>query len=161
VLGGREALWQAAWLLIRDHLWRGVGIGNAPYAVMSHLRLFRSVGGEESAAIHNPVLAIWAETGIAGLVLYLGVLGSAIWSFIRQYRRHRQAGAHSLLPYYALVSCVFLGYMSSWIKGGGMESDFTYFLMLALLLIPSCLRVEGSSMNQTPDPHPLSVISAV
>jgi putative inorganic carbon (HCO3(-)) transporter len=143
LLGGREALWQATWRLIRDYPWRGVGIGNAAYAVMPHLRMLRSVSGHERAAIHNPVLAIWAETGIPGVLLYLGVLGSAVWLFARQQYQHRKVGVHYLVPYFALVSSVFLGFMASWIKGGGMESDFTYFMMLALLLIPSHLELEG------------------
>jgi O-antigen ligase len=93
----------------------------------------------ETVSIHNPVLAIWAETGILGVSIYLGVLGSAVWSFVRHYLIIRKLGSHSLLPYFPLVASIFLGYMASWIKGGGMESEFTYFLMLALLLIPSGL----------------------
>jgi O-antigen ligase len=144
LLGGREALWQATWALIVNHPLRGVGIGNAPYAMLPYVKLLRSVWGHESMAIHNPVLAIWAETGILGLLLYLAALGSAIWLFVRQYRRYRKAGATGLMPYFALVSSTFFGYMISWIKGGGMESDFTYFLMLALLVIPSQVEdVEG------------------
>jgi O-antigen ligase len=152
-LGGREGLWQAAWLLIRDHALGGVGIGNAPYEVLSYVRLFRSVGGYERAVIHNPVLTIWAEIGIPGLILYLGILGSAVGAFVRQYRCHKKAGVQWLLPYYALVSSVFLGYMLSWIKGGGLESDFTYFLMLALLLIPSGLDVIGQAGNTRISPQ--------
>jgi len=30
LLGDRVALWKAAWLLIVDHPWKGVGIGNGP-----------------------------------------------------------------------------------------------------------------------------------
>lgn len=139
LLGGREALWQAAWQMIRDHPVAGVGIGNAPHALVPYLRSLRSVIGMEAAAIHNPVLTILAETGVLGVLLYLGVLGTAIWSFIRQYW-HRQA-LTSPLPraYFALGAAIFMGYMVTWIKGGGVESDHTYFLMLALLLIPSCL----------------------
>jgi O-antigen ligase len=140
LLGGREAIWQGTWNLILNHFWRGVGIGNAPYAVLPYLRLLASVWGQDSAAIHNPVLAIWAETGLPGLLLYLSLVGSALWLFVKRYVRCRRSGARFLSPYFALVSCVFAGYMSSWIKGGGMESDYTYFLMLALLLIPSQLE---------------------
>jgi O-antigen ligase len=110
---------------------------------MPHVRTLRSVQGYEWVAIHNPVLTIWAETGIPGIVLYLGVLGSAVWSFARHYRRHRVASIERLMPYFALVASLFLGYMPSWIKGGGMESNHTYFLMLALLLIPCSLETEG------------------
>jgi putative inorganic carbon (HCO3(-)) transporter len=143
LLGGREALWQAVWPLILDHIWRGVGIGNSPYAVMPYLERLGSVWAYERAAIHNPVLAIWAETGVLGSLLYLGVLGSSVWLFVRQYQRHRKAGVHCFMPYFALVSSIFLGYMPSWVKGGGMESDITYFLMLALLVVPSHLDVAG------------------
>jgi putative inorganic carbon (HCO3(-)) transporter len=143
LLGGREALWQAVWPLILDHIWRGVGIGNAPYAVMPYLGMLGSVWAYERAVIHNPALTIWAETGIPGILLYLGVLGSAVWLFARQYHRHKKAGVHCLMPYFALVSSLFLGYMPSWIKGGGIESDFTYFLILALLVVPSHLDVAG------------------
>jgi len=149
LLGGREAIWQATWLVIRDHPFSGVGLGNARYGVMSYLGTLRSVWELESAAIHNPVLAVWAETGIPGLLLYLGVLGSAACLFVRQYHRHRKAGVHCLMPYFALVSCTFLGYMASWIKGGGMESGFSYFLMLALLVIPSRMENVEELENST------------
>jgi O-antigen ligase len=94
--------------------------------------------------LHNPVLVIWAETGLPGLVLYLAVLASAVISFLRQYLQSRRIGAQYLIPYYAVVASVFLGYMASWIKGGGLEVDFSYFLMLALLLIPSYMQTESS-----------------
>jgi O-antigen ligase len=136
-LGGRESLWSAAWLLIRDHPVAGVGIGNASYAMMSYIRLFRSALGFESASVHNPVLTIWVETGLPGLLLYLGVVASSVISFARQYLDCRKLGAQRPSPYFALTAAAFLGHSASWIKGGGMESSFSFFLMLALLLIPS------------------------
>lgn len=143
LFGGREALWQATWNLILDHPWLGVGIGNARHAVRPYVLLLRSIGGSESAATHNPVLQVWAETGLPGILLYLGVLGSAVWLFARQYLLCRRFGVQALVPCFALVSSTFLGYMTSWIKGGGMESNITYFLMLALLLIPTCPDLQG------------------
>ena len=136
-LGGREAIWQAALLVIREHLWLGTGVGNAPYEVMPHLRELRSVWQYEWAAIHNPLLAVLADTGLPGLFLYTGVLISAIWSFIRQWRRHHEIGLVGLGGYFPLVASACAGYLSDWIKGGGAETNITYFLMLALLLIPA------------------------
>lgn len=159
LLGGREALWQATLNLIFDNFWLGVGIGNARHALVPYAILLRDIGGNDSVATHNPVLQVWAETGVPGILLYLSVLGSAIWTFIRQYLRHRQSGARDLLLYYALVGSLFFGYILSWIKGGGMESDPTYFLMLALLLIPAGLNVqdmrrqEGSTRELEVEPH--------
>jgi O-antigen ligase len=148
-LGGREVLWQAAWLLIRDNPFLGAGIGNAPYALMPYLRGFKSILGAEWASIHNPILAIWADAGLPGLFLYLAVLGSAFYSFLSRYFHHVSNGEFSFTPYYALVASAFLGFLSSWIKSGGGESGHMYFIILALLLIPSSLYKEKLSSTAT------------
>jgi O-antigen ligase len=142
LLGGREALWQATANLILNHPLGGVGIGNAPAAVMPYVRPLRGVLGRESAAVHNPLLGTWAETGMPGLTLYLALLGSTIWIGVRQYIAASKAQADYLTTFYAVVSSVFLGFILSWSKGGGMESHHTYFLMLALLLLPSHLLLK-------------------
>jgi hypothetical protein len=86
------------------------------------------------------------------LILYLGILGSAVGAFVRQYRCHKKAGAMAVAVLCPGIIRV-LGYMLSWIKGGGLESDFTYFLMLALLLIPSGLDVIGQAGNTRISPQ--------
>ncbi|HLO14774.1 MAG TPA: O-antigen ligase family protein [Anaerolineales bacterium] len=143
VLGGREILWQAAWQLITQHPLGGVGIGNAPYSIVPYVTLLASTSGKDSVSLHNPVLLVWSETGFLGIGLYLAVLTSALVSFIKHWLKYGKRVAQYLTPYFAFVASLFLGYMASWIKGGGMEADFTYFLMLALLLIPSGLNVEA------------------
>ena len=144
MLGGREIIWQAAWQIISQHPLSGVGIGNAPYSIVPYLTVLASTAGKESVSLHNPILVIWSETGFLGISLYLAALTSAVVSFIKRYLEYRKRDDHLLMPYFASVSALFLGYMASWIKGGGMEADFTYFLMLALLLIPSGLdAVQG------------------
>jgi len=144
-LGGREALWQAAWLMIQDHPLQGVGIGNAylqmrNYFSDSSIQTYLmplQVWNSESVPPHNPVLTIWADVGAIGLTLYLGILVTAIYSFIRSYWRNRHT---SLQMYYGLMIAVFIGYFLSWIKGGGMESDHSFFMMIAFFVIPSILE---------------------
>jgi putative inorganic carbon (HCO3(-)) transporter len=142
LLGGREALWRAAWNLIRDQPWRGVGLGNARQALVPYVLLLRTVEDTQSVAVHNPILQVWAETGLPGILIYLTILGSAVWLFVRQYLYYRRTGIQALIPYLALVSSTFLGYMTSWIKGGAMEAAFIYFLLIGLLLVPSHLPPE-------------------
>ena len=142
-LGGRTAIWEATWLVIQEHPWHGVGIGNARESVLPYLAMFASTRERESRSIHNPLLETWSNVGLPGLLMYLGILGSAMWSFVRQYCRCRKTGRRSLELYFALISCTFAGYMLSWIKGGGMGNHPTYFLLLALLLIPSRLDIDG------------------
>jgi hypothetical protein len=52
------------------------------------------------------------------------------------------------MPYFALATSAFLGYFASWIKGGGMELSHSYFLMLAIFLIPSCLTTTFSDREK-------------
>jgi putative inorganic carbon (HCO3(-)) transporter len=141
-LGGRESIWSAAWQLIRGHIMGGVGIGNSSYAIMPYLQTVRYIWAHESVAFHNPILAIWGDTGLIGLAFYLGVLIAAVGSFISSYSYFRTQGTQRMLPYFPLLAAVFLGFMTSWIKGGGMESNKVYFLMIALLLIPGNIRAN-------------------
>ena len=126
-----------------------MGIGNGPFAVVPYLRMFTGLWGGVREPIHNPVLAIWAETGLPGILLYLCVLGSSVWLFIQEYFQHKSRDLRSLTLYFALVSSVFVGFMFSWIKGGGLEYHFTYFLMLALMLIPSCLDIKMDGIMES------------
>jgi O-antigen ligase len=111
LLGGREALWQAAWRTIQLHLWNGVGIGNAPIAIIPFVRLLRSIGGSESVAIHNPVLAIWAETGLPGLFLYLCVVGSAVWIFLKIFLLNRRKKSVSRIVFTSCWVCFYWIYV--------------------------------------------------
>lgn len=143
-LGGRLVIWRASWSLIRDHPWGGVGIGNAAYILPSYLnRIASRWRYQQRASSHNAVLQIWGETGAPGILLYTSVLVSAVWLFVQQYRQCNRTSACFLKPYFALVSCVFVGVMLWWVKGGGAAYDPIYFLLLAFLLIPSCLETWG------------------
>ncbi len=151
LLGGREALWSAAWTAIQNNPLLGIGLGNSNYVMLSYLQDYRSILGLEYAPVHNPVLTIWMETGLPGLLFYLATLASALLIFIRQYLRDIQDNGSQFTPYYGIVAAVFLGYMLSWIKGGGIESDVTYFLVLALLVLPSALhhRLPAATVQNT------------
>lgn len=141
-LGGREYLWPAAWRMINDHFFIGVGIGNGKYQIYPYLQSINAPTWTSTTVepLHNPILAIWADTGLIGLILYLGVLAGAVVSFLKEYFRTKNMRGYFLAPYFPILFAVLVGYLASWIKGGGMESDFSYFLMLGLLLIPVTIR---------------------
>lgn len=140
ILGGREFLWPASLQMIKDHFFTGVGIGNSSYQIHQYLlRISPPWYLATNTSLHNPILVVWADTGLIGLVLYIGVLIFAFLSILRQYYLSIKQNLNYKTYYSTLVITVFLGYLVSWIKGGGMESDFSYFLMIAMLLIPSHL----------------------
>jgi O-antigen ligase len=151
-LGGREQLWQASWQLIWDHPWTGVGIGESEFAILPYIRnsdFFISTIRLGSAPIHNPVLLIWAETGIPGIVLYLGVLVSAFANFVRLYLIDHNLDKNKTTIYFALVTSVFTGYFFSWIKGGGSERDHLYFFLVSLMLLLPCFSKTSAATCDT------------
>lgn len=129
LLNGREVLWPAAWRVILDHFWTGVGIGAGPAEIETQVRGMVGVLLGYTSPAHNPVLAIWADTGLIGLLLFLSVPASVLWIFLRAWRAGKTGSG---VP---LAAAVAAGYAFSWIKGGGVESELTYFLLLGLLLV--------------------------
>ena len=143
MLGGRTVIWQGAMQLIMDHPVVGVGIGGSSYAILPYLWMVSVAVGKDSVAMHNPILTLWSEVGILGLLLYLSVPLFAIKSFVNQYYRYKKLKIQKeFLPYFSLLASIFIGYMASWVKGGGAETDHMYFLLLSLLLVPSRLYVD-------------------
>ncbi len=72
----RLAHWQAAWGMITDHPWRGVGIGN--YAV-AYPAYALPRWEEPLGHAHNYYLNIAAEAGLVGLVAYLFLFIACFW----------------------------------------------------------------------------------
>lgn len=147
-LGGREYIWEGGVDLIKDHPLFGVGIGNSSYEVVPYM-INNNAPWVESNRIplHNPIMVIWADTGLIGLLIYLGVLLSALISFLIQFVKEAKHGMNKLRTYFPLMASMAIGYLASWIKGGGMESTFSYFLVLALLLIPSVIDKNSFKEN--------------
>lgn len=152
ILGGRIPIWKGTWQVIREHPLGGVGIGNAANEIYPRVARLRVINpGSGMISIHNPILGVWADTGIVGLLLYLGVTASAIWVFIREYFYFRKSRKNSLMLYFALVSSMFVGYLLSWMNSGAMEYHQVHFLVLALLLIPSQIDREGQFIGGETD----------
>lgn len=148
LFGGREDIWPAAVQLIKEHLFLGVGIGNSRYHITQYIMMMGlHLKTVSDISLHNPLLVIAADTGIPGLFFYFGILAGSFYSFARCYFLSRRNGHQYLTPYFPLMAAVFLGYMASWIKGGGMENDFSYFLMLSMLLIPEGLSKMSAVQN--------------
>ena len=138
LLNGREFTWQASWKVIEENPLFGVGIGGSRFAIIPYLSHLLS-DQLSGAAVHNPILTLWSETGLIGLLLYLAIPFAAIRSFIQQYRRILIEKNEWITPYFAIITSISCGYFLSWYIGGGLQSDFTYFLILVYLILPSCL----------------------
>jgi O-antigen ligase len=78
---GRIQIWKEAVEIIRDHPLLGVGIGNYSKAVKV------TATYREPIYAHNTYLDIAAETGIASVIIWIGLLMAAAVSFYQK-RRH-------------------------------------------------------------------------
>ncbi len=144
LLGGRESLWPAGFQLIQDHPLIGVGVGNSIFDVIPYLpNPAVAAYSEVGAPLHNPVLVVLAETGLVGLSLYLSFLAAGVLAFARYFVHSPKLTDPMLRFYYPLVAATLLGYLASWIKGGAMETDFFFYLLISMLWIPIHLQDQN------------------
>jgi O-antigen ligase len=141
---GRSDLWTVGLRMVDAHPIGGVGVGNFP--VVSHNyalqpgKLIRSdlIFSAEPKIAHNTYLQILAETGVPGLLLFLGiVLGSLscalraarVWA--KRHDRRMEALARSLLL--ALIGMLVADFFISWM--------YSKLLWVGLALGPAMLAI--------------------
>lgn len=76
----RQAFWQAAFNMFESDIWTGVGFGNYDAAYSQNF-----VGQWEQSLghAHNYYINLLAETGVAGLLIYLIFWGVIFWQIIQ------------------------------------------------------------------------------
>ena len=152
-LGGRPILWEASLLFMRDHL-LGAGIGNGPFRLHPYIASLTSATNHRmDLPSHQPFLEVGVDTGLVGLIIYVCVIGSAIWSFVQS--RSRWLLSPSCPDgYYLTVIGVAAAYGATWIKGGGLENHTSLIVMFALLLIPSLVQEADDRSARERGPWP-------
>jgi len=96
---GRYNLWLAARTTIEEHPVLGIGYGAFPY--VSNNTMLRTPGVDlrgyylrnPGQPVHNTYLEAWAELGVFGLILYVGMLTSTGLALIRTAVRAGRMGA--------------------------------------------------------------------
>lgn len=74
----RLELWRSGYEMVRDNPWLGVGPGNYPNAVAFYNPALAKLPA------HNSIVGIAAETGIPGLILFLGLILAVLIALVRQ-----------------------------------------------------------------------------
>lgn len=118
-LAGRSRIWHAAAAMVQAHPLNGVGVRGFRYAYAQYALPgddFIQADGEGAAHAHQWLLEVLSETGVLGLLLWLGGIAAAI----RAWRRAAaQARAAAFAPGLALVAMAFplnthLAFYSAW-----------------------------------------------
>lgn len=133
-------LWPLGIELIKNNPLIGYGLGTNGLAIGS---LFL-----RNLSVHNGILAVLIDTGLIGLILYLGFIISAIIHPIRSYFNYRlKENRIYLFLQFLLISLI--SYFTIWIKSGGAEYDKVLWILLGLVaVIPPILK--KSIMIQNP-----------
>jgi O-antigen ligase len=153
-LGGRDRLWEASLLLLRDAPWTGVGVGNGPFELHDYIAALTSAANHRrDLPSHQPFLEIGVETGLFGLLIYAGIILSAVWSFVRSRPLWRAAGG-AAAAYHPIVGGVAVGYSLSWFKSGGMENHLSFFILLALMVVPGQIARDAGAARSSPGGGP-------
>jgi uncharacterized membrane protein YfcA len=82
------------------------------------------------------------------MLIYLCIIASVVWRFV-QAATDRTAQAILPAGYFPLTAGISIGFAIGWMKSGGVSNHPTFFLLLALLLIPS--QLVSASSADAPD----------
>jgi len=121
-------LWPAGWQAISDRPIVGFGLGMSSRVIP---RYYYQPTGPRS--VHSGFLAVGIELGIIGLILYLLFViipTGKLYYWVRRYRKNNDA-SHINSVGHILIAVLF-AYLSSWIKGGGMEYAKLLWVLVGL-----------------------------
>ena len=149
---GRVRIWKRGIGYMTEHPLLGVGMRNFPVAegTISPLAGRRERGiGVWWGAAHNTYVQVGAELGFPGLLLYLGVIGTAWWSLRRVSRRALRAhpqGDEISRPAQSLMAAL-VGFAV-----GSFFLSLAYADMLYMLIALAIGLVKSARGDTGPDP---------
>ena len=152
---GRVRIWKRGIGYMTDHPLLGVGIRNFPVAegtISPQARLQERGIGVWWGAAHNTYVQVGAELGFPGLLLYLGVIGTA-WLSLRRvsrraFRTHPHGGEVSRLAQSLMASLV--GFAAGSFFLSLAYADMVYMLIALAVGLVKCARGDTQ-----PDPAPV------
>jgi O-antigen ligase len=146
---GRIELWKAARTSIEERPWLGLGYGAFPSA--ANELLFRTPGAnlqhyfprKNGEPVHSAYIESLAELGIAGLILYLGLLISTGRALRRAALRAREAGEEFIA---VVANALLLGLITWAITSLFLSTETTraFWMVMGLCLaLPKLLPADA------------------
>jgi O-antigen ligase len=130
----RISLWQAAWDMVRDHPWLGVGLDNFLYYYRDYIRAGAEVDRYLSHP-HNLALDFWLRLGLGGLA----ALGAFAVAFVRGARRAigRSAGPDVRAIALGLAAGTAAALAHGMIDASFFVPELAYWFLFALAWVTS------------------------
>ena len=142
---GRLNAWQTSWLVFLDYPAFGVGPNNLEV-------VFRTYSPEPDRfrVSHNAFLQILCECGLPALLLFLGVMGSALWSLRKT---QREAARDSWVEVYArMLQISILAYLVGSMFLSTAYSELLYQLAAMSVSLAVIARTEEGVAVEAPAP---------
>ncbi len=115
---GRTDIWKIGWRMVEAKPVTGIGVGNFQnssihYQIRPGAATVRTDLADNPSVAHNSYLEMWAELGLVGLVLFLGILVSALAAAIKATRRLRRDGREDLAVIAGGVTVALISVLAS------------------------------------------------
>jgi O-antigen ligase len=143
---GRKAVWKRGRQYIRENPIIGVGAGNFPIAEGNHFGvLYSGTRGAKWSNAHNAYVQVFAELGIIGGCIFIGILLAGIRSSLRLWRGVRlRTGGWLHMPELLAGLCAFMV--------SAVFLSHAYFMPFVALvgMIGLAERVRAAGMHAAP-----------
>ncbi len=151
---GREDIWRVGWRMVQAQPVLGVGAGNFSTSSIHYLLIEPGLLRRSDFIVdtqkvaHNAYLQVWAETGIVGLALFMGVIIGVLACSVQAVRRFERDGnlMMEVLARAQLVGAI--GLLSSLFFS---SDEFNKQLWLLLAMGPAFLAIAGYQAKQDRD----------
>jgi O-antigen ligase len=140
---GRTDIWAVGWRIVKAHPINGVGVGNFPDTTIDYLLQPGAIGSslfivDKPQVAHNIYLEVLAETGVIGLALFLGIIGSLLWCALRAARIFAEAGDRAMDVLSRAIVVATVGVLAT---DFFISDQYSKSLWLQLALGPALLAV--------------------
>ena len=148
---GREDIWRVGWRMVQAQPILGVGAGNFSTSSIHYLLIEPGLLRRSDFIVdtqkvaHNAYLQAWAETGIVGLALFLGVIIGVLACTVKAVRRFERDG-NLLMEVLARAQLVgTIGLLGSLFFS---SDEYNKQLWLLMAMGPAFLAIAGYQAKQ-------------
>ncbi len=149
----RQQIWVTSWALVRQHPWFGVGPNNFETAYRTELPKHYFPPLEWLVAQpHNLYLTLWLETGLLGLLSFLGLFLYRFRLAWREFLPRPDQRAVAVASLAALVTIFIHGFVDTPYFKNDLALEFIFLAILPWLgqKKPTMAKPEFTSGNTTP-----------
>lgn len=127
----------AALLVLADHPLLGVGRGLFPVYYGDYADEVGIIHDPEARQAHNLYAGIAAETGLPGLIFFMGIFGSTLWALARVRRRCAEVAPQHA----AMATAFFLAVVAYLTTGLFLHLSYERYLWILMALAASAVYI--------------------